>query len=170
MENNGTSKVYIIVALLLGVAGGYYLGSLRGYSSGYEVARVEIKTRLEETRVIEPVAKDVRIVSGTILSIGKGQFVLESKLPYDPTTPEGTQQKTVTRTVVVTDSTAINTRTTEANRAVPKAGEQFRPFITTNIKLDFSSLEVSDQVVVESGENISNKTSFKAVSIFKNGQ
>ncbi len=109
-------------------------------------------------------------MSGKIRSIGNNQFVLESQLPFDPTLPEGGQIKTVTKTVLITTNTEISIRTVEANNSVPKKGEPFRPFIVKNAKIEFKALEVSDAVVVEAHENIADKTSFEAVSVFKNGQ
>ncbi|MDO8493668.1 MAG: hypothetical protein Q7S19_03960 [bacterium] len=170
MEDNQNSKVYIFAAVVLGLSVGYYFGSVRGYSSGYETARADIKTRLEDKKIIQPTLADIRVISGTIRSIGANQFVMESQLPYDPTLPEGEQVKTVSKTVLITSATLISVRTVEANQATPKAGETFRPFIVKNVKIDVSALKISDAVVVEAGENIADKTSFEAVSVFKNSQ
>ncbi len=170
MENNGSSKVYILLALVAGLAGGYYYGSTVYYNKGYEQARTEIKTNLENKRIIEPTAKDVRVISGKIISINGNQFVLESQLPFDPTMPEGQQVKTIIKTVIVVSATEISTRTVEANKAIQKAGEAFRPFIVKDIKIKLNDLKIADAVVVEAGENIADKTSFNAVTIFKNGQ
>lgn len=174
MENNGKIITYIVGALLLGLIGGYYIGSTSGYSSGhlagYEKARGEIKTRLEDQRIVEPTPEDVRIISGNIVSIEDNKFIIESRLPYDPTLPEGEQSRTITKTVLVTPATEITIRTVEANKEQPKAGEPFRPFIVRNSKIDFQSLKVSDPVIVESAENIAGKPTFEAVSVFKNSQ
>lgn len=168
MENNGSTKVYVVAALLLGFIGGGYLGFMRGSSTGYEEARVEIKTRLEDNRYVEPVAKDVRVISGTIQAIGDNQLTLESRLPFDPTLPEGEQNRTITRTVLITPKTEITVRVMEENKQPPKPGEPFRPFLFKNVKLDLKELKTSDAVTVEAGENIADKESFEAVSIFKN--
>ncbi len=172
MENSENKKIYIIIAMVFGILGGYLYGSKiaynKGYAVGYEKSRVEIKSRLEEKRIVEPTPKEIRIISGKIISIGDNQFVLESQLPFDPTLPEGQQTKTVTKTVLVTPTTEISTRTVESNRTPPKSGETYKPFSVKIVKTDFESLKVSEQVVVEASENIVDKDLFKAVSIFKN--
>jgi hypothetical protein len=174
MENNGKTIIYIVLALILGLGGGYYYGSKvfyeKGHSVGYEQARVEIKTQLENKRIVEPTPTEVRVISGTIQSIGNSQFVIESRLPFDPTLPEGQQSRTVTKTVTITPETEITVRVVEANKEPAKAGVPFRPFIVKNSKIDFSTLKVSDSVVVEASENIANKATFEAVSVFKNSQ
>lgn len=174
MENNWKVGSYIIVALLLGFFSGFYFGSIvsyeRGYSVGEEDTRVEIKTRLEDTRTIEPTPKEMLIISGTIQSIDDNKFVLESRLPFDPTLPAGEQVKTITKTVLVNSSTKISARVVEENREAPKTGEPFKPIIVRNVEIDFKSLKVADAVSVEASEDITNKSSFEAVTVFKNGQ
>lgn len=167
MENQNT-KFYVAIALLVGLLGGYYYGGKSGYSIGYESARVEIKSRLEERRIIEPVSKEIRIISGVIQSLGDNQFVLESRLPFDPTLTEKEQNRVITKKVLVTPSTEISVRKVEANSERPKAGEPFRPFVVKNLKSKFKSLKVSEAVVVQAAENIADKSSFEASSIFKN--
>jgi hypothetical protein len=174
MENNSKTIVYVAIALTIGLGAGYYYASTasyqRGYSLGYEKAREEIKSRLEDTRTIEPTPKDIRIISGTIKSIGENQFTIESRLPFDPTMPGGGQSRSVIKTVFITPSTEIVIEIIEANNATPKSGEQFRPFIVKRSKVDLKSLRVSDAVVVEASENIINKTSFDAISVIKNNE
>ncbi len=170
MDNNFKSAVLIIVALIVGIIGGYYFGSNQGYTSGYETARGEISTRLVDKGVVQAIPKQLLSISGTIKSIANNQFVLDSQIPYDPTLPDSAQKQMVTRTVLVTPATEITIRSVVQNTAKPKANEPFSPFIVTNTKTNFSSLKVGDQVSVGSVVNILNKTTFEASSIFKNAQ
>ena len=167
MENDKT-KVYVVITLMAGLVLGYYYGSARSYSLGYDKARLEIKSRLEEKRIIEPVAKEVRIISGVIKSIGDNRFILESHLPFDPTLSEDQQNRLATKTILVTASTKISIRTLETDQEPRKPGGLVQPFVVKNLKTDFKSLRISEVVVVEAEENIANKSSFEASAIFKN--
>lgn len=173
MDNNKL-KILVAVALVLGLLGGYMYGSTsgygRGYAVGYEKSRGEIKQRLVDTKLIEPTPQEIKIVSGTVKSLGDNRFVLESRLPYDPTLPRSEQGGTVTRTVIVTADTGITIRTVEVSNQKAKPGEPIRPFVVKNVKADFKSIVVGDQVVVESNENIADKTEFEASLIFLNGK
>ncbi len=169
MDNNN-SKIYVAAALALFLALGFYAGYVFFYNRGYEQARSDIKTRLQDKRIVEPTPTQVLVVSGKIASIGTNQFILESQLPYDPTLPESEQQKTISKTVLITPATTITVRTVTANNIPPKPGEAFRPFIVSNTKTDLSSLKVGDAVVVQANQDISNLSSFEAASVSKNGQ
>src|SRR3989338_416650 len=96
MESNKIVS-YIIISLLLGLLAGYYVGS----SVAYEQARSEIKSRLEERRIIEPRAKETKTVSGVIKSLGDSQFVLEISRPFDPTLSLSEQSGLSTKTVLI---------------------------------------------------------------------
>lgn len=170
MENNQKIIIYIVVALVLASGGGYYLGYSMGNSSGDASARAEVKKQLEDKRIIQPTPTEVRVISGVIQSIDDDQFVIEAQTQFDPTQPESKQAGTISKTVMISSATKISVRTMVENRTPPKEGEPFRPFIISNIETDFKSLKVGDAVVVEAGEDISNKASFEAVSIFKNNQ
>ena len=172
MENN-KFKILAVVTLLVGLLGGYFFGSAQGYKAGYiggyEKSRGEIKDKLIENRMIEPTPTEVRTISGTIRSIGENQFVLESRLSYDPTLARDAQ-KTITRTVSVSPDTTITVRVVVESTEKPKPGEPIRPFVIKNETSDFKSLKVDEQVIVEAGENIANETQFVAKEIFKNAQ
>lgn len=170
---NIKTTIGLMAGVLFCFGAGYYVGSLHGYSSGYsngyQKSRVEIKQRLVETKLIDPTPLEIRTISGTIKSIGVSQFVLESRLPYDPTLSNN-DQRAIERTVVVTPNTAITIRTIQSATEKPKPGEPIRPFVVRNDKVEFSSLSVGEQVIVGASENIANKMQFEANAIFKNSQ
>ena len=162
--DNDKKKIYAIATFILGLVLGYYYGLTRGYSK----ARTEIRSKLEDQKILEPVQKEMRVISGVIRSIGNSQFILESRLPFDPTLSDTEQKKVITKKVLISSNTEISVRTVEANPQQPKSDELFRPFTVKILKTDFKSLKVSEQVVVEAFEDIAFKESFEAKAIFKN--
>jgi hypothetical protein len=169
MENKKLG-ILVVAALIFGIFGGYFFGSKGGYSSGYETARVEIKQRLVESQVVEPTPEEVMVISGTIKSIGSDRFTIESRIPYDPTLGQEEQNSYTTRTVLVGSATEIFIRKVEVNNATTNPGQPVRPFVTRNDKVALSALKADDQVVVQSGENIANKTEFTATTVIMNSK
>lgn len=171
---NEKLKMFAVLTLVVGLIGGYLYGSSSGYNQGYSVgytkAQGEIKQRLVDTKLIEPAPREVKIISGTIKSLGDSQFVLESRLPFDPTLPTSEQGKTVIRTVKVVASTNITVRTIQVSNQRLKPGEPIRPFVVNTIKSNFKAIKVGSQIIVEAAENIANVTQFEAKTIFLNGQ
>ncbi|MFA6006468.1 MAG: hypothetical protein WC764_01925 [Candidatus Paceibacterota bacterium] len=148
--------------IIIGVIVGLILGGVAGYTMGYENgagnARQEVRANLQQSGVIPPAPTRITSVSGKIIAVSGNSLTLDVQPPYDPTAGK---VASTAYTVEVSGATVLISR--ELNlQAVPKAGEQFNPFLEKNIKL--ADLKAGMNVSAEAGADITS-TSFSAKRI-----
>ena len=162
----------VVVALVIGLAGGYFWG----YAKGGAAVTASYAPKIAQVSALFPVPQDVRALSGKITSIGSASITLAAS----PLSPNPFNDGfIVNRTVMVDDATVFTSsrQKTPAEMSVPQAVVATptkpgvppvplpppSPFITTSST--FSNLQVGDTVTVISDNDIAKAATFTATSI-----
>jgi len=155
MENKKLLVLWIVVALVVGCVGGYYLGNTIGFSNGKEAANTQLSGIVG--LVFPKPAEEIHSVAGTITAISGATLTLEVNDPEDYLPHvDGTSQKTMMRYASLTGSAKIilvDSTKVDANGNTP----------TT--ELQPSDLKVGDNVMVQSNQNIRTESNFDVVQV-----
>ncbi len=171
MEQNKSSLVLIIsivVSLLVGGAGGYFLAS-----SSYE-------KEIASAQKYFPTVSDVRSISGKVTNVNGNTVTIKTEGFGNPF-----EKVPTTRNVLVTDTTSITKNEQIDPIELQKEITAYQNSISANVKntstpplqppamykqtvLNVGDIKVGDVITVTAGENIKMLTDFNAVSIVVN--
>jgi len=161
--------VSIVIALVIGLAGGYFWGGAAVTAS--------YAPKIAAVNALFPIPQNLTSLTGQVEGISGNTLTLKtaslSANPFVGNIP-------TVREVTVTDATAIAQLAPKDQATFQKETQDFQqqiknatsalagaaapsPFASTTISL--SDIKVGDAVVVTAGENILNAASFSAVSI-----
>lgn len=147
--------MWIVVAVIVGGAAGFYLGNTVGFSNGKNAADSQLSGIVN--LVFPKPPQEIHSIAGTISSIAGATLTLNVNDPEDYLPHiDGTAQKKMTRYAIVTPSTKISLVDST------KIDENGNPAITA---LSESDLKVGDNIMVQSSQNIRTESKFNASEI-----